>query len=145
MKNGSPVNIEMQRRRSLKSGRQKEEGGNIIEKGKYKEEPSPLPHDSLKDYLHNYMEARRAVHLSSEGLDSEAEKIYSCFWDYVKSRKEEKQSLTEILNDFYSEALGLKEKDRAIKSSLTRRFKKLAKKYNAGDPKYQKTLDNFEM
>jgi len=77
-------------------------------------------------------------------LDSETERLYSCFRDYVKSRRGEQiQNVSEILAEFYSEVLGLNGDDRAVKSSLTRRFKRLMRKYNSSDPRYQKTLDDF--
>jgi len=49
--------------------------------------------------------------------------------DYVKSRKgEEVQSFSEVLAEFYSEVLELDGGDRAVKTSLTKRFKKLMRK-----------------
>ena len=77
-------------------------------------------------------------------MGSEVEKLYPYFREYVKSRKDEGvQSFSEVLAEFYSEVLELNDEDKAVKSSITRRFKKLVKKHNVSDPRYQKTLDNF--
>ena len=90
------------------------------------------------------MDARYKSRVSSEVLDFEAERLYFHFRDYVKSRKgEQAQSLSEVLAEFYSE-LGFDGVDsRGVRSSLTRRFKKLIRKYSASDSENQKKLDEF--
>lgn len=76
-------------------------------------------------------------------MDSEAEKIYFCFRDHVLTVNDgQPYKFSEVLADFYTDTLNLKERDRAVKSSLTRRFRKISRKYNVSDPKYQKTLDD---
>ena len=93
-----------------------------------------------------YVEASRRASLSRGVLDSEAEKLYHCFRDYVKSMNCEQvqKSFSDFLAEFYSEVLGLDDKEsRGIRSSLTRRFKKMIKKYNAGDSGNQRKLDEF--
>jgi len=74
-----------------------------------------------------YVEARRRSSLSREVLDSEAKKLFSYFLEYVQSRKgEQVQSFADLLEEFYSEVLGLDGIERrGIRSSLTRRFKKM--------------------
>ena len=49
--------------------------------------PSPLPLNDLKDSLRKYTEARRRSSSSSEVLDSEAERLYSSFREYVSLGK----------------------------------------------------------
>lgn len=92
-----------------------------------------------------YVEARRRSNLSREVLDSEAKKLFSYFREYVQSKKgEQVQSFSEFLNGFYSEVLGLDGIDsRRIRSSLTRRFKKMLLRYNAGISENQRKLDEF--
>jgi hypothetical protein len=84
--------------------------------------------------------------ISREILDSEAKKLYKCLVVYAKSYRDE--GITDfsiILDSFYSDVLDLDPKlsSRGIKSSLTRRFKRLMRKNRVDDPKCQKTLDDF--
>jgi len=90
------------------------------------------------------MEARRRSSLSREVLDSEAKKLFFYFREYVQSKKDEQvQSFTDVLAEFYSD-VGLDGNDsRGIKSSLTRRFKKMLRRYNAGSSENQRKLDEF--
>lgn len=98
----------------------------------------------MKVSLKAYVEARRRSRLNSEALDSEVERLYSCFRDYANSRKGEGvQSFSGVLAEFYSEALELDGADSAVKRSLTRRFKKLMRKHDFSDPKYQRRLDEY--
>lgn len=100
----------------------------------------------MKDSLRKYIEARRGLRLNSEVMDSEAERIYSCFRDYVISVNDGRaHKFSEVLADFYSDMLFLEDRDRTVKSSLTRRFRKLSRKYNVSNPKYQKTLDDSQL
>lgn len=128
----------------MRRGRKRLGGGIITGEEYSKDRHPPFPLKELKNSLHRYIEARSRSRLSSEILDSETEKLYSCFRDYVKSRKsEEVQGFSEVLAEFYSEVLGLNCENKDIKSSLTKRFKKLVRKYNVNDPQYQRTLDDF--
>ena len=92
-----------------------------------------------------YVKARRRASLSRSVLDAEAEKLYHCFRDYVKSRKcEQAHSFSDVLAGFYSEVLGLDDKEsRRTRSSLTTRFKSMMRKYNIGDSGNQRKLDEF--
>ncbi len=77
-------------------------------------------------------------------MDSEAANIYSGFRDYVKTANHGiADKLSDILADFFSFTLNLKERDKAVKSSLTRRFRKLSRKYNVNNPEYPRTLDDL--
>jgi hypothetical protein len=79
-----------------------------------------------------------------EVLDSEVERAHSCIRNYVRSRRGEKEeSFSNILAEFYSEALELNEEDRVIKSSLARCFKKLMRKHNVSEPRHQKIMGDF--
>ena len=101
--------------------------------------------EELKSCLRRYVEAKRKSSLSRDVSDSEAEKLFSYFQEYVRSRRDEEvQSFADVLDGFYSVlGLGSDIENRNIRSSLTKRFKRLVRKYNASDSGSQRKLDEF--
>jgi len=112
---------------------------------KHTERKNAYPFSSdVKTSVKAYVEARLRSGLSREVLDSEAKRLFSYFREYAQSKKgEQVQSFTGVLAEFYSE-VGLDGIDsKGIRSSLTRRFKKMIRRYNAGNSENQRKLDEF--
>lgn len=106
--------------------------------------PSRELHESVKRYADAILKAE-SYH---KRLYEEAEKLFPYFVKYAKAERQEKQTnLPSIIDTFYSEVLGMSCdcQDKSVRASLTRRFKKLMRKYVSDDPRYQVKLDKFMM
>ena len=104
--------------------------------------PSRELHESVKRYADAILKAE-SYH---KRLYDEAAKMFPYFVKYAKAEQQENQvNLTSIMDNFYCEVLGLScdSQDKSVRASLTRRFKKLMRKYGSDDPKYQIKLDKF--
>lgn len=79
-------------------------------------------------------------------LEAEAEGIYKHFAAYAKACREDGIiSFSTILENFYSDVLDLDSNvgSSVVKISLTRRFRKIARKYTVSDPEKQRTIDDY--
>ncbi len=109
-------------------------------------ENQELPTKELIESIKRYADAMVKVGYYHKRLFDEAEKMFPYFVKYAKAEQQEKQnSLPSIIDNFYFEVLGLScdSQDKSVRTSLTRRFKKLLKKHVIDDPKYQIKLDEF--
>lgn len=105
-----------------------------------------LPLKELDESLKRYVDAKLKVETYQKRLYEEAENMFPHFIKYARAEQEEKQTnLPSIMDNFYCEVLGLScgPQDRLVRSSLTRRFKKLMKNHISYNPRYQKKLDGF--
>jgi hypothetical protein len=99
-------------------------------------------HDSLK----NYTDAKIKSDLYLKRLSDETEVLFSHFIKYArKENTTQPHSFSELVENFYYEILNMEcnGKDKVIRASLTKRFKKLMKKHIIDDPKHQIRLDDF--
>jgi hypothetical protein len=105
-----------------------------------------LPLKEINESLKRYVDAKLKVETYRKRLYEEAEAMFPHFVKYVKAEQQESQvSLPSIIDNFYYEVLGLSHdsQDKSVRASLTRRFKKLMRKYVSDDPRYQIKLDKF--
>jgi len=104
-----------------------------------------LPIEELHESIKRYTEAKLKADSYQKRLYNEAENLFSYFIKYAKNEYNEKPSLSEIMDNFYFDILGMScdSQDKSIRASLTRRFKKQMKKHIVDDPKYQVKLDEF--
>jgi len=101
---------------------------------------------SAYESLKNYSDAKVKADLYLKRLSGEAEVLFSHFIKYAKKENTiQPRRFSELIENFYYEVLNMEcnGKDKVIRASLTRRFKKLMKKHIADDPKYQVKLDEF--
>lgn len=105
-----------------------------------------LPMKELNESLKRYVDAKFKGETYRKRQCEEAETMFPYFVKYAKAEQQENQtSLPSIMDNFYCEVLGLScdSQDKSVRASLTRRFKKLMRKYVSDDPKYQIKLDKF--
>lgn len=95
--------------------------------------------------LKRYSIAKHEVNLYIQTLQIESERLFSHFIKYAQEQCENSRGFSEIIEGFYSEILDMKcdLKDRALRTSLTKRFKKLMKRHLRDNSKYQIQLDEF--
>ena len=109
---------------------------------KNQETLSRAAHESLK----NYADAKMKADLYLKRLSGETEVLFSHFIKYAREENTiQPRSFSELIENFYYEVLNMEcnGKDKVIRASLTRRFKKLMKKHVINDPKYQISLDEY--
>jgi len=105
-----------------------------------------LPSKELHESIKRYADAKLKADSYQKKIYDEAENLFLYFVKYAKAEQQEKQNrLPSIIDNFYFEVLGLScdSQDKSVRTSLTRRFKKLLKKHVIDDPKYQIKLDEF--
>ena len=105
-----------------------------------------FPIEELHESIKRYTEIKLKNDLYQKRLRDEAENLFLYFVKYAKNGQNEKpNSFTELFDNFYLDILGMScdSQDKAVRASLTRRFKKLMKKRIVDDPKYQVKLDEF--
>lgn len=78
-------------------------------------------------------------------VKDESENLFSHFIRYTKEKNGETSGFSKTVQAFYNDVLNMEcdSNDRAIRSSLTKRFRKLMKRHSRDDPKYQIPLDEF--
>ena len=99
-------------------------------------------HESLK----NYADAKMKADLYLKRLSEETEVLFSQFIKYAKEENTtQPHGFSELVENFYYEILNMEcsGKDKVIRASLTRRFKKLMKKHVIDDPRHQIRLDEY--
>jgi hypothetical protein len=109
-------------------------------------EEGGFPTRELHESVKRYSDAMLKAESYHRRLYDEAENLFPYFVKYAKAEQKEKQTnLPSIIDNFYYEVLGLScdSSDKSIRSSLTRRFKKLMRKHVSDDPRYQIRLDKF--
>ena len=101
--------------------------------------------DDVELSLKRYSVARQKASLYSKTLQNESEKLFSHFVRYIKENNGEPRGFSETVQAFYYDVLNMDcdFHDRTIRSSLTRRFRKLMKKYARDDSTEQAKLDGF--
>jgi hypothetical protein len=100
---------------------------------------------SAHESLMSYADAKVKADLYLKRLSDETEVLFSHFIKYAREENNRQaHGFTELVNNFYYEILNMEcnGKDKVIRASLTRRFKKLMKKHIVNDPKYQTRLDD---
>ena len=105
-----------------------------------------FPLKELRESIKRYTDAKIKAESYYKRLYEEAETIFPHFVRYAKAEQQDKQKdLPSIMDDFYFEVLGLScdSQDKFVRSSLTRKFKRLLKKQVVDDPRYQKKLDGY--
>jgi hypothetical protein len=105
-----------------------------------------FPLKELHESIKRYTDAKMKAESYNKRLYEEAEAMFPYFVKYAKAEQQEKQKdLPSIIDNFYFEVLGLScdSQDKFVRSSLTRKFKRLLKKHVIDDPRYQKKLDGF--
>lgn len=109
-------------------------------------EEDDFPIKELHESLKRYSDAKTKVGLYQERLWNEAENLFSYFVKYArKEQNEDTYSFSRILGNFYSDILNMDcdSKDKGVRASLTKRFKKLLKRHNTEGSRYQIKLDEF--
>jgi hypothetical protein len=79
-------------------------------------------------------------------LSDETEVLFSYFIKYAREENTtQPHSFSELVENFYYEILNMEcsGKDKVIRASLTKRFKKLMKKHIIDDPRHQIRLDEY--
>ena len=101
--------------------------------------------DDAQLSLKRYSISRQKVNLDLETLQNESEKLFFHFIRYAKENDGESRGFSETVQGFYYDVLNLNcdFRDRTIRSSLTKRFKKLMKKYVRDNSTEQAKLDGF--
>ena len=95
--------------------------------------------------LERYSIARQKAGLYLEMVRNESERLFSHFIEYVKENYEETHGFSETVQAFYSDVLKMNcdVRDRAVRSSLTNRFRRLMKRCNKHNSIDQVKLDDF--
>lgn len=108
-------------------------------------EDQELATKELNESIKRYADAVVKVGLYHKRLFDEAEKMFPYFVKYAKAEQHQQARLSSMMDNFYHEVLGMTcdARDKSVRMSLTRRFKKLLKKHVVDDPKYQVKLDGF--
>jgi len=109
---------------------------------KNQETPPRSAYESLK----NYADAKIKADLYLKRLSDETEVLFSHFIKYAKEENTiQPRRFSELIENFYYEILNMEcnGKDKVIRASLTRRFKKLMKKRIIQDPRHQISLDEY--
>jgi hypothetical protein len=99
-------------------------------------------HESLR----NYADAKVKADLYLKRLSDETEVLFSHFIKYAKEENNaQPRGFSELVDSFYYEILNMEcnGKDKVIRASLTRRFRKLMKKHIVNDPRHQIRLDEY--
>lgn len=101
--------------------------------------------DNIQLSLKRYSISRQKANLYLETLQNESKKLFSHFIKYVKENNGEPHGFSETVQAFYYDVLNMNcdFHDRTIRSSLTKRFRKLMKKYAEDDSTEQIKLDGF--
>ena len=105
-----------------------------------------FPIGELHESIKRYTEIKLKTDLYQKRLHDEAENLFLYFVKYAKKEQNGKpNSFSALIDNFYLDVLGMScdSQDKAVRASLTRRFKKLMKKRIIDDPKYQIKLDEF--
>lgn len=105
-----------------------------------------IPLKELRESLKRYSDAKMKAYLYRKRQCDEAENLFSHFIKYAKEeRNKGDYNFSKIIDNFYYEILDMDydSKDRAVRASLTKRFKAIMKKHIINDPKYQVKLDEF--
>jgi hypothetical protein len=101
--------------------------------------------DDVQLALKRYSIARQKASLYIETLQNESERLFSHFVRYAKENTGEPRGFSETLQAFYYNILNMEcdSHDRAIRSSLTKRFKKLMKRHIRDNSNNQVKLEEF--
>lgn len=104
-----------------------------------------FPIKELRESLKLYSEAKTKAGLYQQRLCDEAEKLFSHFIRYAKENAGEPRGFSNTVEAFYYDVLNMTcdFHDRTIRSSLTKRFKKLMKKSIGNNSDDQVKLDDF--
>jgi hypothetical protein len=105
-----------------------------------------FPIKELQESIKRYTEIKLKTDLCQKTLHDEAENLFLYFVKYAKNEHNGKpNSFSALTDNFYLDVLGMScdSQDKAVRASLTRRFKKLMKKHIIDDSKYQVKLDEF--
>lgn len=105
-----------------------------------------FPLQELHESIKRYTDAKMKAESYNKKLYEEAEVMFPYLVKYAKAEQQEKQEgLPLIIDNFYFEILGLPcdSQDSFVRSSLTRKFKRLLKKHIIDDARYQKKLDGY--
>jgi hypothetical protein len=110
-------------------------------------EKSPdTPSRSAYASLEKYADARMKADMYLERLSNETEVLFSHFIKYAREENTiQPRRFSELAENFYCEILNMEcnGKDRVIRASLTKRFKRLMKKHVINDPRHQISLDEY--
>lgn len=101
--------------------------------------------ENIQLSLKRYLDAKQKAGFYQKALQDESENLFSHFVKYAKEHDEEPCGFSEKIDGFYYEILNMScdIHDRAIRTSLTRRFKKLMKRYVKDNSRNQVKLDEF--
>jgi hypothetical protein len=101
---------------------------------------------SAYESLKNYTDAKMKADLYLKRLSDETEVLFSHFIKYAREENTiQPRGFSELVENFYYEILNMEcnGKDKVIRASLTRRFKKLMKKRIIQDSRHQISLDEY--
>lgn len=101
---------------------------------------------SAYESLKNYADAKMKAGLYLKRLSDETEVLFSHFIKYAREENTvQPRRFSELVENFYYEILNMEcnGKDKVIRASLTKRFKKLMKKHVIDDPRHQISLDEY--
>ena len=101
--------------------------------------------DDVRLSLKRYSVAKQRANLYLQKLRNESERLFFHFIRYTKENNGEPRGFSETVQAFYYDVLNLNCDchDRTIRSSLTKRFRKLVNKYTRDDSTEQAKLDGF--
>lgn len=101
--------------------------------------------NNIQTSLKSYSIAQQKVSLYYKILQNESERLFSYFVGYVKENNGEPRSFSETIRAFYYDVLNMDYDfhDRTIRSSLTKRFRKLLKRHTRDNSRNQVKLDDF--
>lgn len=104
-----------------------------------------FPIKELHESLKRYSDAKTKAGLYQQRLCDEAEKLFSHFIRYAQENNEEPRGFSSTVEAFYYDVLNMDcdFHDRTIRSSLTKRFRKLMKRHIKDNSTDQVKLDDF--
>ncbi len=101
--------------------------------------------DDVQLSLKRYSVARQKANLYRKAIQNESEGLFSHFMRYAKEYSGELCGFSETVQAFYHDVLNLNcdFHDRTIRSSLTKRFRKLMKRHIRDNSTDQVNLDDY--